>query len=113
MIWNCLKDTPRLTSRSYTLRGSTILLPCVTSFQSARCSRLATEAMLYVAKRPDQAGFFRERGCSAVVVAAAAAAKAATRSSFRIVRGQCAQTFRIVHLVGGRCYHNTSPVNYC
>ena len=83
MIWNCLYERPRLTSVSYTLRGSTILLPCVTSFQSERCSRLATEAMLYVAKRPDQAGFFRERGCSPVVVTAAAPATA-SRSS-----GQC------------------------
>ena len=83
MIWNCLYDRPRLTSMSYTLRGSTILLPCVTSFQSVRCSRLATEAMLYVAKRPDQAGLFRERGCSPVVVTAAAPATASRSSGQR------------------------------
>ena len=80
MIWNCLYDRPRLTSMSYTLRGSTILLPCVTSFQSVRRSRLATEAMLYVAKRLDQAGLFRERGCSPVVVTAAAPATASSSS---------------------------------
>lgn len=91
MIWNCLKDTPRLTSRSYTLRGSTILLPCVTSFQSRRCSRLAIEAMLYVARRPDQAGFFRERGCSPVVVTAAAPATASRSSGQRQAMRQPAE----------------------
>jgi hypothetical protein len=101
MIWNCLYDTPRLTSVSYTLRGSTILLPCVTSFQSERCSRLATEAMLYVARRPDQAGFFRERGCSFVVVTAAAPATA-SRSS-----GQC-EAMRAQALAARRCWEGNT-----
>ena len=91
MIWNCLYDRPRLTSMSYTLRGSTILLPCVTSFQSVRRSRLATEAMLYVAKRPDQAGLFRERGCSPVVVTAAAPETASSSSGQREAAIQSAE----------------------
>ena len=58
-------DSPRLSSTSRTRAGSTIRLPCVTSFQSDRPSRRATDAMLYVAKRDCHRGFVERSSATA------------------------------------------------